>query len=304
MIFIKFLIFICLFVKVSTTKPKITTTGKFVNFTKVHLETDLKEECETLLQNKPFYGFFKPVMFFVLYEMFDCDAHWLVVDAIFYGIILVLILTIFFGFLLFLRCLKERKRERSPSNKLEDPEDQASQESQETMELTSTEQNEEILPDIQQNNTENELQQKRLEMMEFYRRLLMYQMFKRHKQEETFVEKIGDLLRRGIDFVFGNPQKVVDLTDPQAMFYPYWPERTDYNLLNAYAALCEHMMGNQSSSPVSQEKQKYFTHSNPAPNPFLFKPSEKDMAYQEAYLKNIFGNRSHSKTQRNIKYDS
>jgi hypothetical protein len=84
--------------------------------------------------------------------------------------------------------------------------------------------------------------ERRLEMQEFYRRLLVNQMVKREKLEESNVEKVGNLLRNGVNYLFGDPRRGLDFTDPEAMFHPYWPERKDYSLLTAYGAVREHMM--------------------------------------------------------------
>ena len=102
------------------------------------------------------------------------------------------------------------------------------------------------IPDLNTNNQFNlesneNNNNRRLEMMEFYRRLLINQMVKREKFEETYLEKFGNLLRDGVNCLFGDPRKGLDLTDPLAIFYPYWPDRKDYNILNAYSALNDHM---------------------------------------------------------------
>jgi flagellar basal body-associated protein FliL len=310
MIFLKLLILILVFilVRASVTRPKVTSITKNSNVTRVvnDSQSNLKEECEILLQNRLYYGPFKPIMTFILYELLECDVHWIAVDAIFYGIILVPILIVLFGVLLFLRCRKEPKRKTNLNNISDDNEDHTSPQ---TMEQNSVnlEQNESnLLSTIEQEQANKEvdqkLQQKRLEMMEFYRRLLLYQMFKRHKQEETLVEKTGNLLRRGIDILFGEPYRGLDLTNPQALFYPYWPERTDHNLLNAYEAIREYMMTNQNLSASSSKPQNDVLSKQNA-NSFVYTPTKNDLTYQEAYLKNIFGKRNYSKTERNIKFN-
>ena len=100
---------------------------------------------------------------------------------------------------------------------------------------------------IDKTETKESEEKRRLEMTEFYRRLIINQIMKREKLEENCVEKFGNLLRNGVNTLFGDPRRGLDFTDPQVMFHPYWPERNDYSLLNAYGALQKYM---------SDDKQK------------------------------------------------
>lgn len=150
-------------------------------------------------------------------------------------------------------------------------------------------------------NIENEridpavIEQKRLqETLDFNRRLLIYHMAKRREYDSSIIDKVGDVLRNGINYLFGNNRQGLDLTHPQNLFFPYWPERPDMNLLNAYGAIREHMTNEHfPQSPVDHSAE---LENSPDENPvdYNFLLPENAPKLNNVYLKHVLGKKASS----------
>ena len=163
--------------------------------------------------------------------------------AIYIIFFLIFILAISIIILLIYKCVK--RLEKKP----EDEKDNKQEKKMDTLRESNNIVNDISNQQEKNNTTKTEsIDKGRLEMMEFYKRLIINQILKREKLEESSVEKVGNFLRSGVNFLFGDPRRGLDLTDPQIMFHPYWPERNDYSLLTAYSALNDHIINKRINS--------------------------------------------------------
>jgi hypothetical protein len=146
----------------------------------------------------------------------------------FFSIILILIIILMTC--LVLKCVKNCKKNKQQFKKIN------------IVDIDDLDQSRKKLINKTQTDCKESEEKRRLENMEFYRRLIINQMMKREKLEENYVEKVGNLFRNGVNTLFGDPRRGLDFTDPQVMFHPYWPERKDYSLLNAYGAIQKYIL--------------------------------------------------------------